>query len=561
MAEKKQEKDEPQETPPVRRTCGAMQVHERLLRTAPGYREARDASENQALRAAMFPMAGRTGCTRIPVVVHVVYKTAAQNISDAQIKSQIDVLNADFRKKNADVSTVPAAFAPLAADSRIQFELAKTDPSGNPTTGITRTATTVSAFSDDDAVKASGTGGADPWPADKYLNIWVCQLGGGLLGYAQFPGGPAATDGVVILHSAFGTTGTAAAPFNLGRTTTHEIGHWLNLRHIWGDDGTGCAGSDFVADTPNQGGGNVGVPVFPHVSCGNGPNGDMFMNYMDYVDDIAMVMFSAGQVTRMQAALDGLRSSIGTSIPCDAKPLPKEVAKEFPKDPVKEFPKDPPKEFPKDPPKEFPKDPPKEFHKDPPKEFHKDPPKEFHKDPPKEFHKDPPKDFPKDPPKEFHKDPPKDFHKDPPKDFHKDPPKDFPKDPPKDFHKDPPKDFPKDLVKDWPQDPGVGPKSIVGDLPPKSIADPPKSFMEPPVDFPGGVSPVQPVGGGGMPFVLATGAGAAAGRQPATTLAGAYQQLLDHYARLYAAGQLDAAGMAAWQELAVTYRRLLSSGS
>jgi hypothetical protein len=498
-----------------------MQVHERLLRTAPGYREARDASENQALRAAMFPMAGRTGCTRIPVVVHVVYKTAAQNISDAQIKSQIDVLNADFRKKNADVSTVPAAFAPLAADSRIQFELAKTDPSGNPTTGITRTATTVSAFSDDDAVKASGTGGADPWPADKYLNIWVCQLGGGLLGYAQFPGGPAATDGVVILHSAFGTTGTAAAPFNLGRTTTHEIGHWLNLRHIWGDDGTGCAGSDFVADTPNQGGGNVGVPVFPHVSCGNGPNGDMFMNYMDYVDDIAMVMFSAGQVTRMQAALDGLRSSIGTSIPCDAKPLPKEVAKEFPKDPVKEFPKDPPKEFPKDPPKEF----------------------------------------PKDPPKEFHKDPPKDFHKDPPKDFHKDPPKDFPKDPPKDFHKDPPKDFPKDLVKDWPQDPGVGPKSIVGDLPPKSIADPPKSFMEPPVDFPGGVSPVQPVGGGGMPFVLATGAGAAAGRQPATTLAGAYQQLLDHYARLYAAGQLDAAGMAAWQELAVTYRRLLSSGS
>jgi len=141
----------------------------------------------------------------------------------------------------------------------------------------------------------------------------VCQLGGGLLGYAQFPGGPDATDGVVILHSAFGTNGTAAAPFNLGRTTTHEIGHWLNLNHIWGDDGTGCSGTDNVADTPNQGGANTGAPSLPHISCSNGPNGDMYMNYMDYVDDRAMVMFSAGQVARMQACLDGVRSSIGSS--------------------------------------------------------------------------------------------------------------------------------------------------------------------------------------------------------------------------------------------------------
>ena len=107
MAKKSKRNEEPQETPPVRRTCGTMQVHERLLRSVPGYREARDASENQALRAAMFPMAGRSGCTRIPCVVHVVHKTAAQNISDAQIKSQIEVLNADFRKKNADVSSAP----------------------------------------------------------------------------------------------------------------------------------------------------------------------------------------------------------------------------------------------------------------------------------------------------------------------------------------------------------------------------------------------------------------------------------------------------------------------
>lgn len=332
MAQKKKRtrrRGEAEAAPPTRRTCGTMDVHYRLLRTVPEYAEARSASENQAERAAMSPAIGRTGCTRIPVVVHVVYKTAVQNISAAQIQSQIDVLNEDFRHKNADLATVPAPFAPVTADARIEFKLASTDPAGNPTTGITRTATATTAFSDDDSVKSAATGGADAWPSDRYLNIWVCPLAGGLLGYAQFPGGPAATDGVVIRHSAFGTSGTAAAPFNLGRTATHEIGHWLNLRHIWGDDGTGCAGSDFVADTPNQGGPNYGTPTFPKVSCGNGPNGDMFMDFMDYVDDGAMTMFTAGQVTRMQATLDGLRSSIGTTSPCDGviKKLEPDVVK------------------------------------------------------------------------------------------------------------------------------------------------------------------------------------------------------------------------------------------
>jgi hypothetical protein len=191
---------------------------------------------------------------------------------------------------------------------------------------------------------------------------------------------------VVILHSAFGTSGTAAAPFNLGRTASHEIGHWLNLRHIWGDDGTGCAGSDFVADTPNAGGPNFGTPTFPNVSCNNGPNGDLFMNYMDYVDDVAMFMFTVGQVDRMQAALDGPRSSIGVTGPCDGKP-PKDLPKEFPKDFPKEFPKEFPKDFPKEFPKDFPKDPPKDFPKDPPKDFIKEPIKET----PKDLGFDPPK--------------------------------------------------------------------------------------------------------------------------------------------------------------------------
>jgi hypothetical protein len=209
------------------------------------------------------------------------------------------------------VSSTPAPFQPLAADARVEFELATTDPAGNPTNGITRTSTTVSGFSDDNKVKHNSSGGADAWSRDNYLNLWACRLSGTLLGYAQFPGGPPDTDGVVIRDTAFGTTGTAAAPFNLGRTATHEIGHWLNLRHIWGDDGNGCSGDDFVADTPNCAGSNTGTPTFPHVSCSNGPNGDMFMNYMDYTDDAGMFMFTAGQVTRMQASLDGDRPTLG----------------------------------------------------------------------------------------------------------------------------------------------------------------------------------------------------------------------------------------------------------
>jgi hypothetical protein len=306
--------------PPTQRACGTMQVHQRLMRTNPAYMRARIASENyhheSMQRRALGLPVGRTGVTSIPIVVHVVFNTAAQNISDAQIQSQIAVLNRDYRLKNSDVPSIPAPFKPLAADARIEFALATTDPAGNATGGITRTQTSHASFTDDDGIKSAASGGADPWPADKYLNVWtaprITSAQGDLLGYAQFPGGPAATDGVVILHTAFGTSGTAAPPFNLGRTATHEIGHWVNLRHIWGDDGNGCNGSDFVDDTPNQAGPNFGTPGFPHATCNNGPNGDMFMNYMDYVDDAAMFMFTTGQVDRMQAALDGDRSSIGT---------------------------------------------------------------------------------------------------------------------------------------------------------------------------------------------------------------------------------------------------------
>ena len=302
---------------PTRRTCSSMDVLAQQLAADPSLAQRLTAINNQAAQyaASQAGTAQRitTPTVTIPVVVHVVYNTAAQNISDAQIQSQIDVLNEDFQQLNADASNTPSLFAPLVANVNIAFVLAKRSPSGAATTGIERKQSSITAWGTDDKVKQASTGGLDAWPAASYLNLWVCNLSGGVLGYAQFPGGAAATDGVVILSSAFGRYGSAGAPFNLGRTATHEVGHWLNLRHIWGDDRGACTGSDLVSDTPNQADENYGAPAFPQPSCSN--TSDMFMNYMDYVDDRAMYMFSTGQSTRMNAlfASGGARASLLTS--------------------------------------------------------------------------------------------------------------------------------------------------------------------------------------------------------------------------------------------------------
>lgn len=286
-----------------------MEVHNRLLEENPGYRQRLAEYETLAARRAASGLAARAGLATVNVVVHVVYNTPDEKISSAQVTSEIDTLNQDYSAGNSDKSKIPAVWTSLSVDTSIRFALATTDPNGNPTAGITFTQTTKKSFTQDNSVKAPVTGGVEPWPTDKYLNIWVCTLSNGILGYAQFPGGPAETDGVVILNKAFGTVGTAAAPFNLGRTATHEVGHFLNLRHIWGDT-EHCEGTDFVDDTPNAQLPNYGKPGFPHVTCSNGPNGDMFMNYMDYVDDDTMVMFTAGQSARMNATLDGPRNSL-----------------------------------------------------------------------------------------------------------------------------------------------------------------------------------------------------------------------------------------------------------
>jgi len=287
-----------------------MPLHRHLAAVDAGYRAARRGIETFSMLARRRP---RTTVARIPAVVHVLYRTAAENIEATQVQSQIDVLNADFRARNADVDKVPDAFSARVGDALIEFALATEDPDGRKSDGITRTRTRRKSFggdiaSLDEEIKVAS--GAAAWPADRYLNLWVCSLGEGLLGYAQFPGGPADRDGIVVLNTAFGTTGIVEAPFDRGRTATHEVGHWLNLLHIWGDDDLGCRGSDSVGDTPNQAGSNGGCPKFPRVSCANGPHGDMFMNYMDYTDDACMCLFTRGQVARMHAALAGPRAGI-----------------------------------------------------------------------------------------------------------------------------------------------------------------------------------------------------------------------------------------------------------
>lgn len=312
----------------AQRTCATYENYQNQLLTNPVFaknqKDIETFTRNYIKKGgsrALNNIAGRGASVyTIPVVVHVVFKTSAQNISDAQVQSQIDVLNNDYQLLNSDTALVPEAFKPVMADCKIQFCLAKQDANGSATTGIVRKQTTKTSFSNsDDGVKFNSKGGDNAWPANKYLNLWVCNLASPLLGYAQFPGGSAATDGVVILYSAFGNTGSVAAPYNKGRTATHEVGHWFNLRHIWGDDGGACGNAgDFIDDTPDQAKENYGCPAYPHVSCSNGPNGDMFMNYMDYVDDRCMQMFSIGQRDRMYAILQpgGARAAITTSQGC-----------------------------------------------------------------------------------------------------------------------------------------------------------------------------------------------------------------------------------------------------
>ena len=301
----------PNSTPiPTTRTCGAMDnVSQEQLDAFQDWLAPQVAAYLNQQAMGGSPEAIYT----IPTVVHVIHNSnesvgSGRNIPQIRITEQLQVLNDDFRRTNADATNTPAMFTPVAADSEINFCPVTTYPSGHPqagqalavpgtnrvdatTIGAGNTTTGYSTTVINNTIKP-----ATYWNPAEVMNIWVCQLQGGLLGYAQFPGGAANTDGTVMGYQFFGLTG---GQFGLGRTTTHEVGHWLGLRHINGD--ANC-GNDFVADTPTQASLTNGCPNHPRPSCSN--SGDMFQNYMDYSNDNCMNIFSNGQKAVMQAVMN-----------------------------------------------------------------------------------------------------------------------------------------------------------------------------------------------------------------------------------------------------------------
>lgn len=274
---------------PTERQCASYEVLQQQLQEDPSLQKRMEQIEAFTDRLTSNPESARllaNGIVEIPVVVNVLYRTAAENISAAQIQSQIDALNEDYSATNADYNRTSTYNSVKSGDVRVRFVLDQ----------VIRKQTSKRSWGTNDAMKKNQ--GITPTSPATKLNMWVCNLGGGILGYAQFPGGNLSTDGVVIDDNAFGRTGTAAAPFNKGRTATHEVGHWLNLRHIWGD---ATCGNDLVSDTPLHNTANYGCPAAGHRSTCSGTPIEMTMNYMDYTDDACMYMFSAGQKTRMLA--------------------------------------------------------------------------------------------------------------------------------------------------------------------------------------------------------------------------------------------------------------------
>ncbi len=313
-----------------KKECGTME-HLEYLKTQDPQLENKMLQNEQALQNWIQTNAAsksaKSTIITIPVVVHVVYKNPTENISTAQVLAQIAILNNDYRRLNADTSATPSVFAAVGADCEIEFCLATTDPNGNSTSGITRTATSQTSFSPgtfnglnytNDGVKYTSQGGIDAWNTTQYLNIWVCDIDG-LYGYATFPGSPASSDGVVVDFTRFGNFTAGMTSFTI-RTPTHEIGHWLNLSHTWGENWltTSNCGDDFCNDTPTESDATYGNPTFPYNAfnaCNSGANGEMYMNFMEYTD--CRNMFTEDQKTRMRAAIIALRPGFLNSV-CQA---------------------------------------------------------------------------------------------------------------------------------------------------------------------------------------------------------------------------------------------------
>jgi hypothetical protein len=299
--------------------CVTDSLHRHKLNTDEQYKQQFLRNSKLAEAYQLMKVATNDTLYTIPVVVHVIYhadNAAVENISDEQVQSQLDVLNEDYNISNENILDVPSIWQPLVRNSKIKFVLANTDTNGNYTTGITRTPTNITnAFSIfDNRIYSTVDGGKDAWNSMYYLNIWVCELENNVLGFASFPGTIANSDGVVINYKAFGRFKNTIAPYNFGRTATHEIGHWLNLLHIWGDDNGACSNDDAISDTPKQANSNTRCPSFPKTdACTDTAPGIMYMNYMDYTDDKCMSFFTNRQVERMKLALATSRNSLVAS--------------------------------------------------------------------------------------------------------------------------------------------------------------------------------------------------------------------------------------------------------
>lgn len=283
----------------------------------------------------------------IPVVFHIVSNGDAvgsgENITDAQVISQITAMNLHYTAQDQNIGNTPSVFVSRIGNVNVQFCLAKFDPDGNPTNGIVRH-TLSNASWDTDTDIDNILKPATIWDHTKYLNIWSVRMGGdlatqGVLGYSSLPFfGQADQDGIAVRYNTVGTTGTLIAGHNLGKTITHEAGHWLGLLHIWGLDANCGDAGDYVADTPDQADLNFGCPSFPHITCNNGPDGDMYMNYMDYTDDACSYMFSAGQASNIHTAIDNYRAGIKTASSECFLNLDAAVVKiDFPKDTICSF--------------------------------------------------------------------------------------------------------------------------------------------------------------------------------------------------------------------------------
>ncbi len=298
-----------------RERCNTFSYQQEQLRNDPALAEKMNAIEaftKQHISTSANYFANRMegNVIKIPVVVHILYHTPSEKISDAQVQSQIEVLNLCFRRRNADSVKTPSYFKPLAADVEIEFQLAKSDSRTRSTTGIIRKYTAITKWTMDDKMKFSSSLGDDGWDSKSYLNIWVCNMDK-LAGYSSLPGTDLAKDGLVMDFDAFGAINSGSG-YDMGKTAVHEVGHWLGLKHLWGD--ANC-GEDGVDDTPKQASYTPGCPSTVRITCGNGPYGDMYMNYMDFTSDACINLFTKGQKTRMRALFEtgGPRNAILSS--------------------------------------------------------------------------------------------------------------------------------------------------------------------------------------------------------------------------------------------------------